>query len=80
MYSPLAVTCLGRDHMANEKVPWSMYDHDYNFFGGGGDEPVSDVVANGTRGGRDDKGAEGVDLVVAAGGNSKHRDPFHVRL
>lgn len=55
-----------------------MYDHDYNFFGGGGDDPVADV-ASGARGARDDNEADLSIVVKTADGNSKHRDPFHVR-
>lgn len=59
-----------------------MYDHDYNFFGGGGEEGIaasfSDDASVGNEG---EGGREGVPSLAAASsslGNGKHRDPFHV--
>lgn len=68
-----------RDHAEHEKAPWSMHDHDTNFFGGGRDDPApTSSIADGGPG--VDAERERDDSAVAGSGvNGRHRDPFQVR-
>lgn len=89
-----ATTWNKRDHGEHEKIPWSMYDHDHNFFGsvsGAGGAADSEAFLRGKAAagsieaegeGREEEG--GVVTVAGPGtgteGGGKQRDPFHVSV
>ena len=60
-----------------------MYDHDYNFFGGGGEEGIAAPSDDASVGNGGEAGMEGASSLAVASssssvGSGKHRDPFHV--